>query len=274
MNDEEGITFKSEKRDNVLSDEELEIEFTYMLTFMKHYFNFTPYTYQKRFLKECLRSNRISGIWCRQSGKSTSVAAFTLYTCLNTTSSIVIVAPTQSQSGELYEKIRAFMGDNQNVKKYLVKETETEMKFMNGSRIVSLPCGPNGASIRGYTADIEIIEEAGIMKDSIVNNVIVPMIASKKDKGKIIKIGTPLTKNHFYNSCYKDEKYKVFKVDYKECLDAGVYSQDFIDEQKENLLEIEFESEYNANFITDVNAFFPDELIDKSREDYPLCTNF
>lgn len=237
--------------------------------FTNFWFGFNLYPYQKRFISACLTSNRVAGIWCRQSGKSQTVAIYTLSVSLLQPTVTLIIAPTQSQSRELYNKIRDLAQDKEAIKTQIIKSTETELRFVNGSRIISLPSGPTGATIRGYTADIVILEEAQGLKDSIVNTVITPMLASKKEKGQLIKIGTGWIKNHFYSSC-NDAKYKVVKVNWKECVEVGQYSQEFIDEQKANLMDVEFQTEYGADFITDINSFFPSELVDKCCDTYEL----
>jgi len=239
-----------------------------MFGFMDFYFGFKPYSYQKRFLKACLEKKRIAASWCRQSGKSTAVANYALFKAVTSKVSIIIVAPTQSQSGELYEKIRTIAASNPFINKLIVKDTQTEMKFENGSRIISLPCGPEGRTIRGYTADIAIIEEAGHMKDNIVNQVIIPMIAATN--GQIIKIGTPWLRNHFWKSIVKDPHYTVINVHWREAVAEGQYKQEFIDEQKEQLLDIEFRTEYCNEFIDDTMAFFPISLLEQCKANYQL----
>lgn len=244
--------------------------FDSFLDFLDFYFKFRPYNYQKDFLKKCLTSRRILGIFCRQSGKSTTVAVYCLFRAITGKITIIITSPTQSQSDELYLKIKTFAGENENINNLIEKDTMKELRFANGSRILSLPCGNDGRTIRGYSGDIVVIEEAGIMKDKIVNQVIMPMIASKKEKGQVIKIGTPLIKNHFYTSCYKDKHYQTQKVTYEDCLLEGVYDEDFIEEQKENLLDVEFRSEYCSEFVSEENMFFSDKLVEFAQLEYPI----
>lgn len=252
--------------------EDIKWEIELLEGFVSFFFGFTLHSYQKRFLEACITYNRIAGKWPRQSGKSTIVAIYTLFKALTSKDgvSIIIVAPTQSQSGELYKKIRDMAASKPEINSQIKKSTQTELVFKNNSRIISLPSGNEGATIRGYTADIAIIEEAGFMKDLIVNTVIIPMIASKGDKGQVIKIGTPWTRNHFYRSCFEDKKYKVISIDWKEVLREGQYNQDFIDEQKSQLSDIEFRTEYESEFIHDAMAFFPISVLEGCKEEYGL----
>lgn len=256
--------------DNSLTLEQFKQDHTLMFDFMEFFFKFKPRKYQESFLNACLTQNRVAGKWCRQSGKTTSVGAYCAFRCSIAPTSIMITAPTQTQSTELYLKVRQFIESTPVISDQLVKSTETELKFKNGSRIKALPTGPEGKSIRGFTADIVIVEEAGIMKDEIINSVITPMLASKGIQGQLIKIGTPLAKNHFYRSCYIDPNYAVINVRWEDCVAEGQYDMKFVEEQKEQLTDIEFRTEYEAEFIEELSMFFPSKLVDTCMIEYPL----
>ena len=243
-----------------------------IIDFVDFWFKFKPHKYQKEFLMSCCKDKRICGLWSRQSGKSTCISMYVLYMCLvNSLFKVMVIAPTQDQSSEMYKKIRTTAEENDLIRPYIKSCSQTEIELMNGSRIRALPCGPEGVTIRGYTADIVIEEEAGYIKDDINSKVITPMIGSKQSYGQMIKIGTPFGKNHFWESCYgKQTKYKLFHYDYKIVLEAGQYSEEFIDEQKKNLTELEFGTEYEAKFIEDSDSYFKQSLIDSCVEDYEM----
>jgi len=238
--------------------------------FLDFFFKFKPYDYQKNFLLKCLNCKRIAGKWCRQSGKSMTVSIYCLFKCLIEPTTFMISAPTQNQSSELYSKIRTLAESSFALQDELKKSTETELVFKNGSRIKALPTGPEGKTIRGFTADVVIMEEAQGIKDEIVNTVITPMLASKKDEGQLIKIGTPLVKNHFHRSCQLDPNFEVVNVDWKLAVEAGQYSQSFVDEQRKLLTDIEFMTEYGNEFVEENSMFFPSSLINSCLEDYNL----
>lgn len=231
-------------------------------------FGFRLHFYQMIFLLICLKYNRVAGKWCRQAGKSQVIAIYIVLVSMFDKKASLIVSPTQNQSNELFLKIKNLVNDNNDISPLLKKETQTEMIFVNGSRILSLPCGPEGKTIRGYTCDILVIEEAGIMGDGIVSTVLIPMLASKKIKGQIIKIGTPLTRNHFFRSCFEDSNYEVVNVVWQDCVKAGQYAQEFIDEQKAEMTDIQFRTEYEAEFIDSNMMFFPTLLLDNCSRSY------
>ena len=241
-----------------------------MFSFLDFFLGFKPYNYQKKFLLACLKTNRIVGKWCRQSGKSTTVAAYCAFRCLIQPTTIIITAPTLTHSSELYSKIRTFMTSKEFIKQKITRLTQTELTINNNSRIKALPSGVEGKSIRGFTADVTIEEEAGLINDEINNKIIMPLIASKKDEGQVIKIGTPETKNHFYRSCFIDPTFSVINITWRDCVSEGQYTQAFVDEQKRNITDVEFETEYEANFIEVLSSFFPLPLVQSSMVNYKL----
>ena len=250
--------------ENIQVGNDLEI-----IDFVECFFDFYPYEYQIAFLRECCINKRVVGVWCRQSGKSTSVAAYSLYKCLTTPNcSIIIIAPGQRQSSELYGRMRKMLS-NSIFNKLIINSTQTETNFPNGSRIKALPCGPDGMNIKGFTGDIVILEEAEGIKDSIVNEVVTPMIAATD--GQMIKIGTGKGKNHFWESAYgRGTNYKLFCYDYTFPVKSGQITQEFIDEQRKNLTQMEFETEYEAKFIEDADCYFKYDLIQSCIEEYNI----
>ena len=236
---------------------------------IKELFNITLYNYQQDFLYDCINNQRIVGVFCRQTGKSMTIAMVAVIEAIkNPGSHIVIVAPTDRQAGELFKKIADFVKDSP-VSSEVSSVTMRQMVIKN-SRISAFPCGDSGDTIRGMTANVLIMEEAAYIKDSIVNQVLMPMVAATQ--GKVIKISTPFSMNHFYNSFQSDDAYKSHHYTWQHAVDAKHFTMDFIDEQKMQLGEhsIEFRTEYCAEFIPDEDAFFSWELIDKCVSDYEM----
>lgn len=241
---------------------------TDIIDFVETFFKFWPYEYQKDFLIKCCREKRVAALWSRQTGKSTCIAMYAAYICLtNSNYPFIIIAPTQRQSSELYGKIRKVIQSSDLFYNFIESSTQTELKFYNGSRIISLPSGDDGTNIKGFTGKTVVLEECGTMRDSVVNEAVTPMIAATD--GQIIKIGTPKGKNNFWQSCYgKETKYVLSHVPYTIPLKEKQYNEDFINEQRNNLTELEFKTEYEAQFIEDSDCYFKQELIENCVSDY------
>jgi hypothetical protein len=226
--------------------------------------------YQKRFVDGCINSKRVAALMPRQSGKSTTVAAYVVYRAFTEKDfNILIVSKSLSQSRELFLKIKNFLSKNIVLDDYIKTNTQTEIVLQNLSRIRCLPTGPFGDTILGYTADVLIVDESGVIKDEIVNRVLMPMIIATQ--GQIIKVGTPRGKNHFYQSCYGENSgYSLFHIDWRTCIEQHQYRIEEIEEARGSMTELEFGCEYEAQFMETTDSYFSQDLIDSAIEDYAM----
>ena len=220
---------------------------------------FLLHDYQLEFLYDCLTKQYVGGVFCRQSGKSTCIAIYTvLFMTSHPNSRVIVVAPTDRQSGELFEKIRRICEENELPRSWISSRTQRSLKFKNGSNIISLPIGPTGVTIRGFTADLIVMEEAAFIPDKIVAEVIMPMGAATN--AQVIKIGTPFGMNHFYKSS-RDTSWAVHQYDYKVAVAAGQISESFVESQRRLCTALQFRTEYGAEFIPDEDSYFGYELV-------------
>ena len=233
-------------------------------------FGIDLYWFQQRFLYDCLHKQRVVGAFCRQTGKSMTIAIFSALEALRYKDGhIVIVAPTDRQAGELFKKISDFIANSpftQNVKSI----TQRQIVLNNGCRIAAYPIGDSGATIRGLTANVLIMEEAAYIKDSIVNQVLLPMIAATK--GKVVKISTPFGMNHFYRSFQADDSYESHRYTWEDAIKVEHFTIEFIEEQRKQCTSLEFKTEYGAEFIEDSDAYFPVDLINGCISEYEMLS--
>ena len=202
-------------------------------------------------------------------GKSMTIAIATAMSALRKPNGhIVLVAPTDRQAGELFIKITNFLQESK-IKSEVKTITQRSATMNNGCRITALPCGDDGSNIRGMTADLLIIEEAAFIKNQIMADVLMPMVAATH--GNIVKISTPFGMNHFYKS-YQSDEWDIHHIDYHEAIRVGHYSEEFINEQKNQygVSSIGFRTEYGAEFIADQDNYFGYDLIEKCISEYPL----
>jgi hypothetical protein len=230
---------------------------------MKGMFDFKMKDYQLDFAFDCMNSKRVVAVFCRQSGKTetTSKIAIMLAT-KQKRGDVLIFAPTERQTELIAEKILEAIKKMPYLSHFHInRQTQSHFRFSNGRAIICMTSAllSEGETLRGFTAGDIILEEAGSIKDSIIQSVIMPMGATTDPT--IIKIGTPRGKNHFYESAM-DPNYKVHNYDYTYPVKAGLVQQSYIDEQRLLSTEIAFRTEYGAEFIADSDAYFSYELID------------
>src|SRR5262244_2073505 len=161
--------------------------------FMRDRLGKAPDIWQEQLLRS--RSKKMIINAGRQIGKSTVVAALALHSCLYQPGALVLViAPSQRQSRELFIKIYGFL---QKLEPPEVLEEETKLSLMmsNGSRAVVQP--GDGRTIRGYSSPrLTLLDEAAFIADGVFDAAI-PMLAASPE-GRIILMSTPYTSTGFF----------------------------------------------------------------------------
>src|SRR5262249_42880599 len=161
--------------------------------FMRDRLGTTPDIWQEQLLRS--RSKQVIINAGRQIGKSTVVAAAALHCCLYQPGALVLViAPSQRQSRELFIKIHDFLGRLEPAEK-LEEETKLSFVMANGSRAVVLP--GDGRTIRGYSSPALILmDEAAFIPDEVFDATL-PMLAASSE-GRIFLLSTPYTPAGFF----------------------------------------------------------------------------
>lgn len=226
--------------------------------------NFKPFPYQAELLS--CRSKRIVACWARQTGKTTTIAVKVIhfaFTNANTTT--LIVSRGLRQSMIMFNVIENFIKANPFLAASVLKSTRTMIQLKNGSRIIALPCGPDGATLRGFTADLVVMDEAAFMPEDVIASVIFPMLATTN--GTAIMLSTPWGKDHIFYRSFKNPNYWSQHVRAEEC---PLILKEFLEEQRREIGELRYKMEYEAEFVEEENSFFSQDLIRECVEDYDL----
>jgi len=139
------------------------------------------------------------------------------------------------------------------------------IELKNGSKIIALPCGPDRATLRGYTADLVVMDEAAFMPEDVIASVIFPMLATTN--GTAIMLSTPWGRNHIFYRSFKNPDYWSQHVRAEDC---PLISKEFLEEQRKTIGDLRFKMEYEAEFVEEENSFFSQDLIRECVEDYDL----
>lgn len=225
--------------------------------FCKAVLNFIPFEYQVKMLDD--PSKMIVACAARRVGKSLVMSAKALwfaYTKPNT--STLIVASTQRQSMLMFDKLLKFITGNTLLEESVARQTRTILEFKNGSRIVALPCGRTGKTLRGETADLVIIDEAAFVPEDVILSVMMPMLATTD--GSIVLLSTPWDKVHPFYAAFNDPQWSKyqFKTEYN-----PLVKKQFLEMQRRMLGEKRYRREYEAEFVDDEKTYFPMELLRK-----------
>lgn len=251
----------------------LETVFRNPVEFVKIFFNFNPTPYQELLLND--DSRRIVVRWSRQSGKTTTLALSAIWFALtHARTTTLIVAPSLRQSMVMGDRVQDFLSSlpKKWFDFFIEKMQRTQILTRNLSHIVILPNSIN--LLRGYTAHRIQADEAAFFKDDrkVFNSVLYPMLSTTN--GQLIASSTPWGKDSVYYKFCQSPNYSKHFVDYNEVLKAGLTTQLYIDEMKEELSLEEFQREYGAIFTEDEDSWLSQSLITSCIDPYLFNHDF
>jgi len=231
--------------------------------FSRDVLKFSPLPYQEKLLRD--DSDRIAVRFSRQSGKSITLAAKAIiYAYQHPSTTVLIVAPGLRQSMILMDKVYEHVGRmDSEVKRSLVSSMRrTVVKLRNGSKIIALPCSEN--LVRGYSCHLILCDEASFFErdEYMFSNVLMPMLATTG--GSLIVSSTPWSsKSMFYEYCKGrfHERFSQHYANWRDAVEAGLISEKFIEDMQATLLPQQFTMEFEAEFVNDVDAWLPQDLI-------------
>jgi phage FluMu gp28-like protein len=237
------------------------------ITFAKDYLGFKPFNYQEEFLRD---QSPLSAACCgRQVGKTTLAAIKALHFALARNGvRILIVSAGLRQSTILFDKILEMSEAALPAKVLTCYRTRTKIRFANGSEIVALPCGRDGATLRGFTSDMVILDEANFIPRIVIESVIRPTMITRPE-ARLIMISTPWMRDHpFYEALSKPEL--GFKTYTWPTSKNPMISEERLELEKRTIGEYDFNREYNAIFLDDQFSYFPSTLVLGCTDDYDL----
>ena len=193
----------------------------------------------------------------RQSGKSTVTAALGLHTALyQPASTTLILAPSQRQSRELFAKVWGFYRDI-GAPVSVERKSALQVVFSNESRIIALP--GKERNLRGFTADLLILDEAARVEDALFDGVR-PMLAVSG--GRLAALTTPNGKRgFFYEAWTSGQEWKRVRVTAKEC---PRITDAFLRQERQELGEWMFAQEYQCRFVDNEEQLFATRDIDRA----------
>ena len=236
--------------------------------FARTILHFQPYPYQEKFLRD--NSTLIAACCGRQVGKTTLAAIVALHFALAKKHvRILIVSAGLRQSIILFDKILDDTETAIPAKALLIYRTRTKVRFANGSEIVALPCGRDGSTLRGFTADMAILDEANFIPSTVIQSVIRPMMITRPG-GRLIMISTPWTRDHpFYEALSKPEL-GFTTYTWPSTMNPTV-TREKLELERSTIGDFAFNREYNAVFMDDKFSFLPSELVlSCTDDDYAL----
>ena len=187
---------------------------------------------------------------------------------------IVIAAPTQNQATIMFDRIRTLVINNDFLKGYIVRNTQTELwlSFLDStgvSKIITRATGETGTGLRGYSPHVIIADECSFIKTDILRAFLPSGMATK---AKVWLTSTPFSKaGYFYEACQNskpsnpDGMWTEFHV---KSMQNPLIQEDptFIEEIK-RLTKEEYVQEVEGEFLDIGDALIPNSLIQDAMTD-------
>lgn len=218
----------------------------------------TPDPWQERLITST--APRIIVNCSRQSGKSTGTAIVAARTASYQPGQCVLaLAPTERQASLLFAKAADFIGRLGMAAPQADSRTQTRLHLRNGSSIFALPGKP--ANVRGFAADLVIVDEAAFVEDPLLAAV-GPAVAARG--GRIILLSTPNgRRGFFYDTWRNGEGWERFSVSCWECPRLAT-QPDFLDHERRTHGPFVFSQEYECQFIDSGETVFASEIVERA----------
>lgn len=231
------------------------------VTFFKWLTGWEPRSFQKKFMKS--EKRRVIVVTSRQVGKSEVTAVKAVWKAwLFPNQFILVLSPTIRQSQELFKKIKRNVTSKTVIYEDVIRMTQTEIEFSNGSIIKVIP--GRETSVRGFTADVVIIDEAAYVDEAVIGAV-EPVIAVRR--GQLIMISTPgPPRGYFYNVWVNGDEKIWEKI--KATFEEANYDPEFVENYRRTHTEVEFKREILGLFADDEgSSLFTMEYVESVMSD-------
>ena len=248
------------------------------------------FPFQRVILRAMARGQFSVLIACRGLGKSWIVALF--YICVSILYPNVKcgIASGNSQQARnvIIQKIKGELSKNETIAREINFPIKTSSEdcyceFKSGSevRAITLAQDRGGDSARSWRFNYLLVDEARLVKDDIVETILIPMTKTKRqnalrwkqnEKGKVIFISSAYLKTsglykrfkyHFDQMVSGNKNYVAMCFPYQVGIQAGLFDEDDIEQEREKptMTSDKFSYEYEGIFVgSSGESYYPYEL--------------
>jgi hypothetical protein len=230
---------------------------------------FTPTLKQKEIIDACLAEGikYIVGCFGRQAGKSFTAMNLLLKWVLEDNKSVGLwCSPVYSQAKKVFTELTNSIAGTGLTKS--VNKSELTITFINGS-VIYFRSGEREDTLRGYTLDYLVIDEAAYIKDEVWNTVLRPTVLVRGKK--VLFISTPKGRNWFYNIAMRgiSDEYPQYKTFFATSFDSPYITAEELEEAKMSLPENVYRQEILAEFLEGGGEVFGNLKLTCVMSNYP-----
>jgi hypothetical protein len=274
----------------------------YIDEFAEDILGYQLFPFQKLILRAMARNQYSMLICCRGIGKSWVAALFLICISILYPGHKAGIASGKGVQARnvIVQKIKGELLLNDNLKREVVYPIHTGLddcyiSFKNGSEIRAIVLGisQSGDSARSWRFNAVLIDEARLVKEDAVEEVLIPMTKTRRtnminlkrkypherimEKGRAIFISSAYLKTcdlykRFLDHVEKMRKnkldYFVCSLDYQVGVEAGIFEEDDImqEKNKPSMTIDKFQYEYEGIFVgSSSQSYFPFDLTESNR---------
>ena len=253
------------------------------------------FPFQRLILRAMARYQNSMLIACRGLGKSYIVAVFYICVAILYPNIKLGIASGNSQQARnvIIQKIKGELSKNEAIAreiKFPIKTGDGDcvVEFKNGSEIraITLAQDRGGDSARSWRFSYILIDEARLVKDEIIEEILIPMTKTKRqnairwnqsEKGKVIFISSAYLKTsslykrfkfHYEEMIKGNKDYMAICFPYQVGVQAGLFDQEDIEKEleKPQMTKDKFAYEFEGRFVgSSGESYYPYELTNPCR---------
>jgi hypothetical protein len=192
----------------------------------------------------------------RQVGKSETTAALATQCAVTEPGSLILlVAPTQRQSGLLYRKVSRFLKALEPVEQ-LEADNRLSCVLRNGSEVVALPGEPD--NLRGYSDPrLVLLDEAAYLQEGVFEAVF-PMLAVSG--GRLVLLSSPNGARGYFHRAWTGLEGDWHRVK-ATADDCPRIPREYLEKMRKRMPPWKFAQEFFCHFADSENQIFGHDLI-------------
>ena len=212
-----------------------------------------------------------------QYGKSDIASMALILSAIERKEKILIVSPSLKQSSIIMSYVISHVFDDPDIlatieyegslERLKQERSKTRITYRAGGEIFILTAEAETVSreaknLMGFGANKVIVDERPLIPDVMYSRIL-RMVGGVTD-GKIVLLGNAFPDSQQFQKVFqKDSRYTSLTINWHQALAEGRITQEFIDEAKEEMSEIDFKIFYDAEFpsIGAENAVIPTDWI-------------
>ena len=253
------------------------------------------FPFQRLILRAMARYQNSMLIACRGLGKSYIVAVFYICVAILYPNIKLGIASGNSQQARnvIIQKIKGELSKNESIAreiKFPIRTSDGDcvVEFKNGSEIraITLAQDRGGDSARSWRFSYILIDEARLVKDEIIEEILIPMTKTKRqnairwnqsEKGKVIFISSAYLKTsslykrfkfHYEEMLKGNKDYMAICFPYQVGVQASLFDQEDIEKEleKPQMTKDKFAYEFEGRFVgSSGESYYPYELTNPCR---------